>query len=289
MKNEKCLICESADIKTLNGYESCGLVICNNCKFVFMHKIPTALELQNYYSSYAYSQDQNLSALTLQSYNQLLDEFEKYRKTNNIIDVGCGRGWFLEIAKKRGWNVYGTEFSSKAIEICINKGINMKEGVLNPNDFNGISFDVIFSSEVLEHINNPTEELSNFYTILRKGGLLYITTPNFNSYLRYIHKNNYNIITYPEHLCYYTSKTLNTLLQKNGFQRKKVLTTGVSITRFEMSSKNTKPKELAKESKDERLRKLMNKNNSTKILKKLVNKILTFLGIGMTIKAFYVK
>ena len=100
------------------------------------------------------------------------------------------------------------------MEICSKKGIYMKKGVLNPKDYNSQEFDVITSFEVIEHINNPREELQNFYKILRKGGMVYCTTPNFNSLLRYRLKEKYNVICYPEHLSYYTPKTLKYVLKR---------------------------------------------------------------------------
>jgi len=108
----ECLICKSQKIKQLSDYyESKGLVKCEKCGFVYMEKIPTIEDLNSHYETYSYSSEQYLSPLTIESYNVLLDEFEKYRKTNKILDVGCGRGFFLTQAKKRGWEVYGTEYT----------------------------------------------------------------------------------------------------------------------------------------------------------------------------------
>jgi 2-polyprenyl-3-methyl-5-hydroxy-6-metoxy-1,4-benzoquinol methylase len=68
----------------------------------------------------------------------------------------------LEVAKRKGWEVYGTEYTDEAVAICAAKGINMIKGKLNPAHYAAESFDIITSFEVIEHINNPNEELSNF-------------------------------------------------------------------------------------------------------------------------------
>ena len=47
----------------------------------------------------------------------------------------------------------------------------MQKGVLTPSNYDIESFDIITSFEVIEHINNPTEELNNFHKLLRKGGI----------------------------------------------------------------------------------------------------------------------
>ncbi len=289
-KNERCLICSSKNIMPLSGYyEKHQLVKCHACGFVFMERIPTAKELNDYYSEYSYTMENKLSPITAISYNALLDEFEKYRKTNKILDIGCGRGWFLEQARKRGWDVYGTEFSDAAIKLCESKGIHMKPGKVTANSFTAEEFDVITSFEVMEHINNPLEETSYIQKFLRKGGLFYCTTPNFNSYLRFYLKKDFNIILYPEHLSYYTRKTLTQLLQKQGFELSKFQITGISLNRM-VRSKPTDNKIFApKENKDEKLRQQINSKWYLGYAKRFVNYLLTTLGLGMTLKGYFIK
>ena len=123
--HSSCLLCGKKSIKSLAGYEKHDLLKCRKCGFVFMRKIPTALELKNHYSIYAFEKEKEIPLATKLSYFKLLKKFEKYRKSNRILDVGCGEGWLLELARERGWDVFGTEFSVKAIEICEKKGIKI--------------------------------------------------------------------------------------------------------------------------------------------------------------------
>ncbi len=289
-KHLQCLVCAAEKLRPLaNYYEKHGLVKCQNCGLVFMEQIPTVEELNKHYEKYSYTSEGYLSPLTIKSYQALLDEFEAYRKNNKILDVGCGRGWFLEEAKKRGWDVYGTEYSQTAVAVCQKKAIKMKEGQLNPDDFTEGEFDVITSFEVLEHINNPNEDVENIYKLLRKGGLFYCTTPNFNSLNRYYLKEDYNVIVYPEHLTYYTRNTLNRLAKQNQFQPIKFLSTGISITRIKTSKKVSDEKYISKESSDEKLRQNIDKKWYLQIGKRLVNHLLTLFSLGMTLKGYYIK
>lgn len=254
-----------------------------------MEKIPSEKELQEYYGKYDYNDNKGLSPLTVESYHLLLDEFEAYRKTNKLLDVGCGRGWFLDEAKKRGWEVYGSEYADEAVALCKQKGLQMHQGKLTPNSFSLNDFDVITSFEVIEHINNPNEELTNIQGFLRKGGLFYCTTPNFNSVMRYYLKTDYNVICYPEHLSYYTKKTLTEAAQKNGLKKVKFLSTGISISRL----KNSKKPKLAETprgvSEDEQLRQNISNKWYLKLAKNLVNAILTSSNSGISLKGYYLK
>ena len=285
--HSSCLICDSTKIIDLKKYDENFLVKCKECSFVFSKKIPSEKELENHYEGY--SRNDYLSPITIKRYHELLDQFEKYRKTNKLLDVGCGIGYFLEEAKKRGWEVYGTEYTEEAIEICSNKGISMQKGVLTPSNYDLESFDIITSFEVIEHINNPREELNNFYKLLRKGGLVYVTTPNFNSILRYRLKSAYNVISYPEHLSYYTPKTLNKVFIQSGFKTKTITTTGFSFTRLKISKGISNQPIISKQSDDEKIRNLAESSKLVGALKVTINQLLTFFGIGDNLKGWFIK
>lgn len=285
--HSSCILCNSNKLKILIGYEKAHLCKCVSCGFVFSIKNPSDNELETYYQNYGINN--YLSPLTIKRYNELLDKFEPYKKTNKILDVGCGIGYFLEEAKKRGWDVYGTELSQKSANICIEKGITIKGSTLDAKHYTPEMFDVITSFEVIEHINNPQIELRNFNTILRKGGLVYITTPNFNSLLRYRLKSAYNIITYPEHLSYYTSKTLKILFHRFGFKSLGVATTGISLTRLRTSQGKSTQKIISAKSDDEKIRIQMDTKWYLRYSKNIINKTLTLLGKGDSLKGWFIK
>lgn len=287
-QHTKCLLSGSQDLKPLKGYESNYLVKSRPLGFVFCSRIPTEEELKACYEGYERNEDELVSELTVKRYHELLDGFEKYRKTGKILDVGCGVGLFLREAKKRGWEVYGTEYTETAIQLCRDKGINMQEGKLNPALYEPDMFDVITSFEVLEHINNPQEEIRNIKSILRPEGVFYFTTPNFNALERYLLKDKYNVIQYPEHLCYYTKKTIHYLLSCNGFRKKKLLTNGFSLTRLK-TSRGKKEALIGKTSTDEAVRKRFESNSVMRLTKTIINNLFNLLGTGASLKGWYVK
>jgi len=282
-----CLICNSTNLLIYKGYEKVHLCKCGACGFVFSKKIPSKEVIEKYYENYGLGDF--ISPITIKRYHEILDEFESFRKTNRILDVGCGTGYFLNEAKKRGWEVYGTEISQKSVDICSKKGIIMKKGFLNAVDFEPNSFDIILSIEVIEHINNPQEEISNFYTILRKGGLVYVTTPNFNSLLRLKLKAAYNVITFPEHLSYYTPNSLKKLFKLKGFKTHQIKTTGISLTRFKTSSGKSNQKILSPKSDDEKIRKKIDSNWIYKFGRDITNYLLTLFGVGDSLKGWFIK
>ncbi|MDX1651965.1 MAG: class I SAM-dependent methyltransferase [Brumimicrobium sp.] len=286
-QHSECLVCQSSRLKPLPRYSKTFLVKCLACGFVFSKKIPDTEELEKHYSGY--HRNDYLSPITVKRYHEILDKMEVFRKTNRIIDVGCGIGYFLDEAKKRGWEVYGTEYTQEAVDICEQKGILMHKGPLNTANYSPESFDIITSFEVIEHINNPLEEVIRFKEMLRPGGLVYITTPNFDSLLRYRLKEKYNVITYPEHLSYYTPKTIKRLFKNNGFKTQEIQTTGISLTRLRTSLGTTDEGFVAETSSDERLRSLTEAKWYLRLGKSTANSLLTFFGVGDSLKAWFIK
>jgi 2-polyprenyl-3-methyl-5-hydroxy-6-metoxy-1,4-benzoquinol methylase len=281
-----CTLCHSEKITHLRGYEKNHLSKCSNCGFVFCKKIPTQEELEKYYENYG--SEHYLSPITISRYEELLDLFEKYRKNNTILDVGCGSGYFLEVAKKRGWQVYGTEFSDHQIKRCEEKGILMKQGEINADMFEREHFDIITSFEVLEHTNNPQQQIQQINKLLRQGGGLYLTTPNFNALYRFRLKGKYNVINYPEHLSYFTKKTLHRLFKSNGFKKLLLVSHGISVSRIKTSFGN-KQDYISPVSDDEKIRAAFEKNKFKKMIKRLLNSLFNLFGVGDKLKAMYIK
>lgn len=283
-----CPLCGSHDMRALKEYSKHHLVKCRNCSFVFSRKIPSDSELAYVYNTFFIIQ-QSVSPITVKRYNEMLDYFEPFRKTNNIIDVGCGDGYFLDEAKKRGWNVYGTEYMDTKVEFCRQKGINMSQGILDPRNYAPEFFDVIVSIEVIEHINNAKDEIKNFYSMLRPGGIVYLTTPHYNSLSRHLFHGKWNIIDYPSHLSYYTKKTLRRLFKDAGFTLTRFATTGFSISQAKLSLRKGSRQPSTSTVSDTGVRTAIERNRFLQLAKKSVNSLLTAFNLGDTIKSVFVK
>jgi len=285
-EHQQCLLSGSTDLRPLEGYE--GLVKSSPLGFVFDRRIPTSQELQAHYAGY--SRNDYLSPLTVKRYNELLDFFESFRKTGRILDLGCGVGYFLEEARKRGWETCGTEFTREAIDICSAKGIQMQEGKTRTDMFPAEAFDIVTSFEVIEHINYPLEEMDCVRHFLRRGGLFYCTTPNFNALERFRLRSAYRVIAYPEHLSYYTPRTFHYLMRQKGMKKVFLKTTGLSLSSL-LGDERTAGAAgaVSAGSRDEKLREALDSGFLSRSTKVVMNALLSLAGVGNSLKAAYIK
>src|SRR5690606_29998263 len=118
--------------------------------------------------------------------------------------------------RERGWETHAVELTDEALEVLRGKGHHVFRAPLSTARLPAGSFDVVVYTEVIEHINQPLEELGAIRKALSPGGLLYVTTPNFNSVSRRVLGAKWNVVVYPEHLCYYTPRTLLDLASRVG-------------------------------------------------------------------------
>lgn len=284
-----CPLCDSEATRALPRYQHAHLLRCSGCSFVFAGRLPTAAELAAHYGGYG--RNDTDSPITRRRYDELLDGFERYRRTNRILDMGCGIGYFLEQAAQRGWEVHGTEVGEEALEISRAKGIAMRPAPVCADDYDAASFDVVSAFEVVEHVADPVAESRTLAGILRPGGLFYCTTPNFDSASRRVLGPAWSVISYPEHLGYFTSATLRRWLEAAGFATVGVTTTGVSPHRLLSSLRRRAPKAPGQKGgvgqADERARAAIESSPALGRAKQGANALLTVTRTGDTLKGYF--
>ncbi len=288
----KCLLCGSSRLRNIFGGDH-FITRCSDCSFVFSREIASAEVLQEFYDQYPIADE--YFDLTRHRYNSILELLEPYRKSGKILEIGCGEAYFLDEARVKKWSTYGTEISVPLLENAKKKNHTIYKGLdqIPENEYG--NFDVIISLEVIEHLPDPVMYISKFSKLLRKGGALYMTTPNFNSLSRKILGKNWNNIVFPEHLCYFTSKTMKRLLTRYDFAEKFTKTEGISPSRFAYTFLKWKRKDKKSDfqydynERDRNFSAQIDKKILLSLIKKLTNSVLNLTNSGESLKIFYVK
>jgi len=203
-------ISELYDMKnqTLKTSDS-KIYMCTNCGH---NQIENLNEL-NYYEDYLMqvSHSNKINVLQDQQIQKLLSYT---KKTQSLIEIGCGDGNFLSKTTKYFDYSVGYEPSLNFYNLCKQKNLEVINSYFPSIDIKNKLFDVFVSRQVFEHLENPKEILKNIYSALHERGVGLIEVPNgrkiFNDG-RY-----YEIIS--DHLNYFTEKSLLRLVSDAGFE-----------------------------------------------------------------------
>lgn len=137
---------------------------------------------------------------------------------NDLLDIGAGYGFFSKCAIQAGFNVTALEFAAAESQIFKEiTGVTPVESSFEDYAAGEKAFSAILMSQVLEHASDFDLWIRKAATALKPGGILAVAVPNYNSLIRYILGINEPHICPPEHVNFFTEKSLGRLLDKHGF------------------------------------------------------------------------
>ena len=115
-----------------------------------------------------------------------LESLEQHRRTGWLLEVGCNRGDFLDLARRTGqWKPIGVELSGALASFArTDRGLDVREGTIEtvaPTLRVG-EFDVVWAANLLEHVISPTRFLNTVQELLRPGGVFVGSTLNGDSW-----------------------------------------------------------------------------------------------------------
>jgi 2-polyprenyl-3-methyl-5-hydroxy-6-metoxy-1,4-benzoquinol methylase len=143
----------------------------------------------------------------------------------DVLDVGCGAGVNSLVIASKGHRVRGTDISEAAIQRYRAHGFqgnvaDLEQGIDEPAG----SVDLVFCSEVIEHLTSPSVLVSEIIRLLRPGGLLVLSTPNSAFWLyRLLGLFGFTVseLQHPKHFQFFSKRSLLRLLEAKGLKVKK--------------------------------------------------------------------
>ena len=146
-----------------------------------------------------------------------LKEFSKELDPPKMLDVGCGTGILMRDFRILGWKCEGTEVSRPILDFLRKElGYRIHEGVLANLVLPKGDYHLVCLNQVLEHVLDPLSDLRRIHGLLAPGGWLFVATPGADSIPARLAGVDW--FYDPDHVFFFSRKTLFALLEKAGFQ-----------------------------------------------------------------------
>lgn len=215
-----CPVCQSEESSTVFTKNGGCYVRCSTCTMIYLNPVLKDWKLQEYYRNNGISQAESHS-LESEFYQSIylrgLARVEQFVRKGSILDVGCSGGFFLDIAKGRGWETYGIELNLAEFRIAKQKGHVVWNLPLSEVDFDR-KFDVITMWDVFEHIKNGQALLKSLENLLKVGGVIFLQVPNATALAPRILQERCNMFDGVEHVNLYSPTTLKRIAKRGNFE-----------------------------------------------------------------------
>lgn len=252
LTNEHCPVCHSNSNRILydvrnpkahpNGLH--GIIKeCSQCQLVF--KTFDGQATQAYDEQYAegfFNNTDYSGPAAVALYSSILkpsyDRVRQICPTPELLDIGSGFGMMLQTAKSMGFNATGVEFCKPLADRAREQGFDIYN--CDVADMKSeLSFDVITMMDIIEHLVDPVAILKSLRTRLKPNGELILYTPDHSSLIVSVASWLYRLgrtsaidnIFACTHTCFFTSKTLQSTVEKAGFEVVEVRTLPYDTTR----------------------------------------------------------
>lgn len=216
-----CRICHSDNLRFKFSALGEDLYQCKSCGFVQVCQEPSADVLRNIYTEtyFANAKYNDQKAVSLEHRRRLALLSNFLSKGDKILDAGCSIGDFIAHAKEN-YEMFGVDVSQSAIS---------QARIRNPELADRLSvggLDLCFSYphrfkaiclwDVIEHLWAPAEAVHRLLSCLQPGGYLFISTPAIDAPLARLLGRYWAFMTPPEHLSFFSAKSLHLLFGGNG-------------------------------------------------------------------------
>jgi 2-polyprenyl-3-methyl-5-hydroxy-6-metoxy-1,4-benzoquinol methylase len=229
-----CSVCESANLQQMGSLPDGVFIRCRECGSFGLIQTNNSDNKNEavYGQSYRENYDPRKGEKLLNIFRQIIPKSSDIQ--NTLLDIGCGDGDFIDLARKDGWNVSGLDSDCGAITNVEHKGIRAYEGILGTSLMDIGQFGVVTLWDILEHIDNLSVAMNWLQNTVMPDGKIIVLTPDAESLIDFVakmervltlHKSQrlMNLCLNRYHLNRFSKPGLIRLFRRYGFIEEKVI------------------------------------------------------------------
>jgi len=218
----ECPWCHSSSTTLRYHLVGGNIYTCTFCGIGFVHPLPSKEALSEYYNDdYHFSLEKYLPAYRRRAYrkfNELCKRVEQKIKPGRLLEIGSSYGFFLDVARSRGWEIMGIELDAQACSFC-QKVMDLKVYCGTLEQFTTEKqFDMICMWHTLEHDSDCFITLRRVKDLLVENGLLVLTLPNVGSLASRFNGRHWEWAIPPAHIFYFNPGAIRQVLSDLGFR-----------------------------------------------------------------------
>ena len=225
LEHINCPICDRDETEALFSKDTLSVVLCRRCRLRYVNPRINHRTLEADYVETYYPPDKVerilMDGMEWLQMAERLTELERQRdQKGRLLDVGCGIGTFLYLAREQGWESHGIDPSKSGSAFAQERHqLDVRCGDVFEAEFPSGHFDAITLYHVLEHISELNPFLRELRRVLKPGtGTLVIEVPNGEGLQSRLQKADWPYVHPYDHLYYFSARSLPKLLRKHGFR-----------------------------------------------------------------------
>ncbi|MDQ3098955.1 MAG: class I SAM-dependent methyltransferase [bacterium] len=160
-----------------------------------------------------------------------LHKIRELQPAGKLLDVGCAAGFFMDEALSLGYDVTGidtSEFITKLAPEHLQSKIQTVP--LHLATFPASDFDIVIMFDLIEHLADPRNDLTQLATAVKSKGLLVVGTGDVGSFYAHVLGSHNHFFAPPHHYFFFSRKTMTELLKQAGFEVIKIESVGKWLT-----------------------------------------------------------
>jgi 2-polyprenyl-3-methyl-5-hydroxy-6-metoxy-1,4-benzoquinol methylase len=190
----RCPICGATSLQAIYTFKDFAVMKCKSCSAAWRSNMYTKEIVRQMYVEEDYDQHpffsselgtlENSKNARFRNFQRALAHIESYRGVGKLLDVACGSGTFLALARKCGWEASGVEISPALCEMCRRNtdttvyNSSFEEAELPENHYDCVTF-----WDIIEHTLDPLAFVAKARSLLKPGGIMLFCTPDEDSLL----------------------------------------------------------------------------------------------------------